>query len=341
MAGLYIVISSCKKEYDLTTTPDNAKISMSASVSLPPPIIAWLRGPNIPFEQAGQNIHGVWHTFGFAINGKGYIGGGLDNYFGSTGATWQYDTLTRSWSQVAKFPGYNSILAPSFTIGSNAYVCTGGGTATKENWQYNQLTNVWTRKADFPGPSRFAAVGAVANGKAYVGLGVNGDNINLPDTKDWWQYDAVTDSWTRKADFPGTRRSYSVAFVINNKVYVATGSHHDQSTNSTTYFNDLWQYNPANDTWTQKANMPALGRSDAVASYVFENKGVVATGYNNDNLLNDCWEYNPSNNSWFQLPNVGGGGRAYASAFSLGYTFYIGAGQSNFVNDFWGLTLNP
>ena len=340
--GLCIILTSCKKEYDLpSTSSDNAKMAMIASVGLPPPIIAWLKGPIIPIvDQHGLAMPNVYDAFGFGINGKGYIGGGL-NYFGHTGTTWQYDTLTHSWSQAANFPGSNDMLATTFAINDNGYVCTGGGNGSKENWQYNQLTNVWTRKADFAGPSRFGAVGAAINGKAYVGLGTNSDNSNLPDSKDWWQYDPVTDSWTRKADFPGTARQYSIAFATNNKIYVATGYHFNRNTHVASYFNDLWQYNPTNDTWTQKADIPAVGRAFAVGFSTFTNKGVVATGDANDYLLNDCWQYNPSNNSWFQLPNVGGGVRAFASGFTLGNTIYIGTGDGAVSNDFWGLRLNP
>jgi N-acetylneuraminic acid mutarotase len=338
-----ILISSCKKEKTIPSAASNEKLSTANDVGLPPPIVGWGRGPDIPIvDQQGNPVNGVAYAFGFAIGGKGYIGGGLSNPV-SPGTTWQYDTLTRAWSQVANFPGHNYMIAATFVIGNNAYVCTGGPNGSKENWQYSQLTNVWTRKADFPGATRFAAVGTAINGKGYVGLGVNCDNVALPDTKDWWEYDPTTDTWTRKADFAGTRRDYAVSFAINNKGYVATGHHYNSNTSSHEFYNDLWQYNPANDSWMQKADMPGQARWNAVGVNAFINKGVVATGsagLGAHSDLNDCWEYIPSSNSWFQLPNVGGGPRSNAAAFAIGLTLYIGTAGST-PNDFWGLTINP
>jgi N-acetylneuraminic acid mutarotase len=329
-----IAIASCKKETTNSATAFNEKLSTANEVVLPPPIIGWGRGPDIPIvDQQGYPVNGDAYAFAFAIGGKGYIGGGYV-YPQHARPTWQYDTLTRTWSQVANFPGANDVEAATFVIGKLAYVCTGGQHGSHENWQYSQLTNVWTRVADFPGANRIGAVGVAINGKGYVGLGANTDIGG--DLKDWWEYDPSINTWTRKNDFSGTERNYGVAFAINEKGYVATGHHWNGLDN---YYNDLWQYNPVNDKWVQKADMPGYGRWYAVGVNAFINNGVVATGRSGTTILNDCWEYFPSSNSWFQLPNVGGGPRSGAAAFAIGNTLYIGTGGIS--NDFWGLTINP
>jgi N-acetylneuraminic acid mutarotase len=350
---LSIVISSCQKQNSLATSSLTSKTVSTNDVGLPPPIIAWLKGPDVPIDGQGNPVFGLSNAFGFAINAKGYIGGGeIEFYmsFSPSNQLWEYDTVTRSWSQKANFPGDNILNASSFVIGNDAYVCTGGTSApgvnfSKENWQYDQTANTWTRKSDFPGTARSFATATAINNKGYVGLGDEALNSTFPDTKDWWQYDPVTDSWTRKADFAGGKRGGAVSFTINNKGYVSCGHHVNVNTNNAKLFNDLWQYNPAGDSWKQKADLPASSRDNAIGLSVFGNKGIVgivATG----SASNDCWQYSASSNSWSQLPNVGGGPRSDAAGFSIGNTIYIGTGfvnslTSSSAKDFWGLRLNP
>src|SRR5206468_1754930 len=58
--------------------------------------------------------------------------------------------------------------------------------------------------------------------KGYYGTGDgSGSNLN-----DFWQYEPVTDKWTRKADVPGPShgRDEDAAFAIGNKGYFGLGS---------------------------------------------------------------------------------------------------------------------
>ena len=54
-------------------------------------------------------------------------------------------------------------------------------------------------------------------------------------------------------------RRHAVGFSIGNKGYVGTG--YDNNIN---YHNDFWEYDPATDTWTQKANFGGGARYGAV-----------------------------------------------------------------------------
>jgi N-acetylneuraminic acid mutarotase len=344
---VFFGIASCRKETNHIDTTTSEKLSSANDVGLPPGFIGWGREPNVPITDQSGKLITVCCAFAFTINGKGYIGGGFGDA-SQPKQTWQYDTLTRSWLRVADYPGGNDVSAVTFVIGNNAYVCTGGLAGSNEIWQYNQLTNVWIGKKHFPGGTRLGAVAIAANGKGYVGLGTNYEwtntTLKLVDTRDWWEYDPITDDWTRKTDFPGTKRNYASAFAINTKGYVTTGHHYNANTSTDVYYNDLWQYDTKTDSWLQKADLPAQGRWQAVGVAAFTNKGVVAGGRADQVSLgsNDCWEYIPSSDSWVQLPNVGGGPRAEAAAFAIGNTLYIGtSGSQQWFNDFWGLTINP
>ena len=55
-------------------------------------------------------------------------------------------------------------------------------------------------------------------------------------------------NWIAKAPFGGTVRQYAVGFSINNKGYIGTGW--DMGAG---YRDDFWEYDPATNSWTQKA----------------------------------------------------------------------------------------
>ena len=62
--------------------------------------------------------------------------------------------------------------------------------------------------------------------------------ISIGYTKDFWEYDPSTNTWTQKLDFGGTARHGAVGFAIGNKGYIGTGY------NGTSGTKDFWEYNP-------------------------------------------------------------------------------------------------
>ena len=349
LAFFLVMILSCSKQNISPADPEQKTASDNLVVG-PIPISAWLRGAAIPAAPPYQQFPGRAGAFSFAINGTGYVGAGLANSNGNGNDVWQYDTLTRTWSQVSDFPGKARFYSSSFVVGNNAYVCTGNTDGefysdVKENWQYNQQTNVWTKKANFPGKARVSAVAGTANGMGYVGTGA-GENKN--GTNDWWEYNPASDVWTQKASLPGSPKAGAAAFVAAStvgveKIYVCTGANSVDLPGGVNYFNDLWEYNPSTNKWRQRANLLATPRVFPVGISGVNN-GIVATGITNAcqyGKLNDCWQYLQSSNTWQQLPNVPGA-RWAAIGFALGNTPYIGTGapspSGGPVNDFWGLT---
>src|SRR6516165_7737899 len=109
---------------------------------------------------------------------------------------------------------------------------------------------VWTQKADFPIVRDNATAFNVSTKigvSSFAGLGSNPATYN-----DWWEYNAVTNTWTQKADFPGTPRRGALGFVIGGFGYVCVCE-----TGSAAHLADLWQYDPILDTWVQKSDFPA------------------------------------------------------------------------------------
>lgn len=71
-------------------------------------------------------------------------------------------------------------------------------------------------------------------------------------------------------------------------------------------YNDIWQYDPEKDTWTQKSDFPGPGRLMA-KGFSVNNRIYVGFGYviaasgpsaGSNDYQTDLYEYNPSSNSW-------------------------------------------
>src|ERR1035437_10915125 len=81
-------------------------------------------------------------------------------------------------------------------------------------------------------------------------------------------------TWVQKANIGGSAtRDRAVGFSIPNivKGYIGMGSDNGG------ILNDFWEYNPLNNTWTQKANYPGLGNNGDMGFYI-GSKGYICGG---------------------------------------------------------------
>jgi N-acetylneuraminic acid mutarotase len=137
-------------------------------------------------------------------------------------------------------------------------------------------------------------------------------------------------TWTQKTSFGGLARGYIPAgFSIGTKAYVGVGY------NSSTYYNDFWEWDQTTDTWTQKANYTGAGRIGTI-SFAINGKGYVGTGSFVSSRYNTFYEYNPTTNVWTQKANFPGTARCNAIAFSIGNKGYVGAGGNGFTSVQYG-----
>ena len=147
--------------------------------------------------------------------------------------------------------------------------------------------------------------------------------------------DPSTNAWTQKADFGGIARGFAVGFAIDGKGYIGTG-------NADSFYNrptvDFWEYDPAGNSWTRKADFKGSPRSTAIG-FSIGDKGYIGTGFNdNYDFKADFWEYDPSADSWVQKSDFAGAKRSQAIGFSIGDKGYIGTGLQGVyrrVKDFW------
>ena len=201
-----------------------------------------------------------------------------------------------TWTRKADFGGLARQAATGFSIGSKGYLGTGfADDYAKDFWEYDPAANTWTQKADFGGSGRTWAVGFSIGSKGYVGTGAPFTAIESL-TKDFWEYDPAADTWMRKADFGGSARYGATGFGIGSVGYLGTG--YDGVSNTGGLFGgatrDFWEYDPAANTWTRRADSGGSARYVAVG-FSIGSQGYLGTGFNTDSFdeTRDFWQYTP------------------------------------------------
>ena len=233
------------------------------------------------------------------------------------------------------FTGNLTGLTPVTTYYVRAYALY--GTEFDNDILYgNELSFTTQVTGDLPGKIRYFSAASFSIGtKVYIGLGYNGDLT----VKDFWEWDQITNVWSRKADYPGNSSSVAVSFSIGAKGYIGFGN--DIIDGLT---NEFWEYDPSTNSWTQKASLPK-SRGMAVG-FSIGTKGYIGTGYKDSytdysypvQTYQDFWEWDQATNTWTQKANFGGIARFGAVGFSIGDKGYIGIGSgdgNNLLNDFW------
>ena len=246
-----------------------------------------------------------------------------------------FQISSAQWLQRANFPGTAKAKSTSFTIGNKIYVVGGvdnAATILRDFWEYNISSNTWTQNPDFPGDERYGAVSFVLNNKGYIATG--GNDFGYLD--DLWEYNPLTTSWVQKTGLPAgqaqheNQRVEAYSFVIGNKAYLGGGEGFVFGPNSTSNiaFYDLWEYDPAIDTWIQKADIPDFIGRDLAIGISINNKGYVGLGCNVQQTINhhSFWEYDPVTNSWTSKSNFPSSFGVDACAFVLNSTLYVAGG---------------
>jgi N-acetylneuraminic acid mutarotase len=235
----------------------------------------------------------------------------------------------QTWQKMAVMPGGSRDAAVAFSIGNKIYSGGGSGQGNRDFYEYDLVSKIWTKKANIPGvdTNRGFAAGFSIYGKGYIGLG--SDGIYAPSCKhDLWEYDPITDLWTRKADYPGGNRDGIGVFVIGNKAYIGGGL--DSVFNGDQGF---YQYDPATDTWSQKNDLP-IGPIIFPSMFSIGNFGYLACGGGYSSEFTDLWRYDPATDNWDQMTTFPGAPRQACATFVLGEKGYVGLGQTGYTSVF-------
>ncbi len=257
------------------------------------------------------------HTYGFALDGKGYLVTGTDQNGIIRDDFYEYDPVTDQFTQLDDFPGGARGFAIGDTWNGKAYFGFGNGVSGRlgDLWEFDPTTKSWTELASCPCAPRIHPAFIAHNDKVFVGLG----GSTSGDLSDWWIYDIPTDTWTIGASFPSLRRHHPYQFAIGDDVYVGFGH------GGALIFNTWYKYDMMSDTWTQMASLPAEGRV-AGQQFSFEGKGYILSGEGEDHNAmeeGEFWSYDPVADSWEQLPSHPSTSRWAPASFVIDSEVYI------------------
>ena len=269
----------------------------------------------------------------FVIGDYAYVGTGLDTAEMTHNDLWRYDAVLDTWTQMVSLPSSTRRNASAASVGGKGYLGLGADSATSwmgtildDWWEYDPDLNSWTQKANYPGGydmynstsagGVYFATAFSLNDKIYICGGKMGPDFYGTDL---WEYDPLSDSWTRKADFPGLDRYQLSSFAVEGKGYVGMGIDHDL------YRKDWWQYDPLSDSWVQVADLPGTARG-ASSTFVIGQRAFVVFG-TDGGFKDELWEYNPFTDSWQIRANFPADGRKNGVAFTIGDKGYAGLGK--------------
>jgi subtilisin family serine protease len=194
----------------------------------------------------------------------------------------------------------------------------------------------WTPLADIPPGSKNKQV---KDGGCLAGIpGTNDEYLYAlkgNGTFEFYRYSTVTNNWLARESIPAIGRSQkkkavkkgaALVLATDSKVYATKGNN--------TY--EFWQYDPAEDSWTQKADVPAGARAVREGGGAV---GAVSDGSDCVYLLkgsNTCefFRYDASANIWETMasPPTGASGRNFKNGSCLAYggdTIYALKGGTN------------
>ncbi len=289
----------------------------------------------------------------FTINGKSYVGLGIDGDDYEMKDFWVYNG---SWKAVDDFPGAPRYGAVAFSDGKYGYVGLGyadnvnkQGEEGKSEWfsdfyrfDPTQATgSQWTKMPDFPGKVRRSGVAFYVSGKGYVGMGRGEDKEGT--YNDFYTFNPGTNTWETEVMYYGSPREGAVAFVIGESAYICTGRQGESD-----YVNDVLKFTPTNEIpWEEldplkdrddrkwDNDYPKIKRAFAVAFVIGSGENArayLATG-SNGSLKSDCWEFNPFETSrgrkgyWDEVTNLPAGSmRQMAVGFTFNDLGYITLG---------------
>jgi N-acetylneuraminic acid mutarotase len=217
-----------------------------------PETLEWTELASLP------EIEGRFHPAFVGVNGKIFVGAGagIDNATQQQANLkdfWEYDIAKDEWRQLPDIPGPARHHPYYFGIGNDVYITCGHGSVAQiseisgnQTTIYNDLykwdseLEQWTKLKDFPGERRVAGTQFSYGGKGYL-LSGEGEDHDLLDEGEFWEYDPATEEWTQLESHAGNSRWAPGNFIISNKLFFTSGRSSYRS-QAPVYEKDLWMY---------------------------------------------------------------------------------------------------
>ena len=238
-----------------------------------------------------------------SVNGLFYLFGGWAEYPNGTiyrlNDTWTYSLALDRWTEVSTTPSPSprSDVAIAFDPRADAIVLFGGFSGTTylgDTWSFSPGAGRWTSVAPLS-----LAPSARADGRMtydnltdqfvlFGGNNYSGPNLTFHHLNDTWSFRYGPSTWSPVA---GSRspvaRDYAVqAFDPATGWVLLFGGYGNR-----TILNDLWAYNPSNESWWPLTSpAPPPPRFAGTGGFAVANSTlVIVGGLGTNGLLNDTW----------------------------------------------------
>ncbi len=238
------------------------------------------------------------------------------------------------WTQKANVDTVHRSIGTGFSVGNYGYIGLGqnDGQNLSDFWKWNSTTDLWVEISPFLGGQRRAPISFVIGSKAYVGLGGSASGY----FNDLYSLDTATGQWMQEASMPAAAglRAAAACFAIGTNAYVVAGTPGGKP-----YYDDVWEYNSLNNSWTQKNNLPSgIGNVETLNGFTLGSFGYIEGGWNGSVILQNIWQYNPIKDTWTIVGTTPGTARGGEAIVIIKGIPLFGGGidmSGNNLTDFW------
>ncbi len=175
----------------------------------------------------------------FVINNKAYIVGGRTASLTIQNKVWEYDITNDTWLQKNNLPFSGTWRGTGFSIDTIGFVCYGIMPSLSFNhliYTYNKSIDVWTVVSGFVLDGRTYPTSSVINNNACLYGGADSTGIVR---NDFIVFNPQIPSLTTYTGIPSSPRKGGMAFSLNNKFYLSTGTDTNNVRLKETWRNDL------------------------------------------------------------------------------------------------------
>lgn len=326
--------------------PPNPKPAPPAPV-LPPGVepggsIAWAAGPDAPVPrveaggiQVGNSLY-IWGGFkggGYAVHDR------LD----------VFDMASQTWSTRRPSPAPATHAAVA-TDGRFIYAAGGQygggipGTPSADVWTYDTLTDTWSSSLPDLPEARYGGGLSFLDNQLYFFGGNRPDRTTV--AHDLWVLDLanVDFGWRSFAPLPaGLAGDHAGAAVLDGKIYAVGGEHGHaaQKNDGAPYIQHsmVMMYDPLNDVWTRKADLPQASSHAEAGTMVINGKIAVFGGQIDDIKVTPAVRaYDPVTDRWSLLTSLPEKRKGGVAGYLNGQVFYTGGqrdGDFRVSTDTW------
>lgn len=196
------------------------------------------------------------------------------------------------------------------------------GNYTNDIWKYTPSTDTWENIGVAPFDACVSLSACVVNDCGYIGLGYTGPiHRETSYRRDFWEYNFITNTWKRLADFPSNTTVKNCLLADDNAIYALYGFYRQ-------FTNDIYRYDMSTNSWTKvEAYIEnSIPRAMDVVGTTCQYRHFVGTGFNHGSLR--FWaEWLPIEKKLEKKSKILGPGRNAAACCATEDYVYIAGGR--------------